>query len=421
MRHASIFVASVFLCALAPAADSPDSAPRAGSDGSALSIEPGHAASGPTILRECPDGSLVSQPLDDTFFTANTSDLEFDFVVSDSLDPAQLPVGGSVGLVRYWGLSIQFDDEGGVFVATCLDDNATPFDVAFLEDNGVPNDFMYGAQVAARTLTPTIFDTAIPFAFTTILEYDATISPEVSEAFEWVQATRQTGQSDPCLFLWVNNLGTYGGEARQDGASTPEIAWDFTVCVAPAAGSDCCFPNGTPGCDDPGCEAIVCDIDPFCCDVEWDQICADEAADLCGDLCVSACFTTLDEQVTCHPDGETFTVDVEGVNECTGAVIDFSHTASGGAPGEQFCFTVTINDAGGGLCCTQTICTTIPDCTEPALPCDVDGDDVINGTDLLLLLGAWGTDPGGPPDFDLDGNVGASDLLTLVASWGPCG
>jgi hypothetical protein len=29
-------------------------------------------------------------------------------------------------------------------------------------------------------------------------------------------------------------------------------------CPAPAGPSDCCFSNGTPGCDDPGCEAIVC-------------------------------------------------------------------------------------------------------------------------------------------------------------------
>ena len=49
---------------------------------------------------------------------------------------------------------------------------------------------------------------------------------------------------------------------------------------------DCCAPNGTPGCEDPGCTAAVCGADPFCCDVEWDQICADAAFVLCPDICV---------------------------------------------------------------------------------------------------------------------------------------
>ena len=57
-----------------------------------------------------------------------------------------------------------------------------------------------------------------------------------------------------------------------------------------------------------------------------------------------------------------------------------------------------------------------------ALPCpaDLDGDGSVGITDLLALLGAWGTDPGGPPDFDGDNTVGILDLLTLLANWGPC-
>ncbi|MFQ5415088.1 MAG: hypothetical protein ACE5E6_11580, partial [Phycisphaerae bacterium] len=50
-------------------------------------------------------------------------------------------------------------------------------------------------------------------------------------------------------------------------------------------GSDCCFDNGTPGCDDPACESCVCGIDPFCCDTSWDGICAGEAANECAGSC----------------------------------------------------------------------------------------------------------------------------------------
>ena len=47
-------------------------------------------------------------------------------------------------------------------------------------------------------------------------------------------------------------------------------------------GGDCCVANGTPGCGDSGCQASVCGADPFCCDNQWDQLCADAAADMCA-------------------------------------------------------------------------------------------------------------------------------------------
>ena len=44
---------------------------------------------------------------------------------------------------------------------------------------------------------------------------------------------------------------------------------------------DCCYPHDYPGCEDPECEAAVCAVDPFCCDVMWDSLCAQEAVELC--------------------------------------------------------------------------------------------------------------------------------------------
>lgn len=55
-------------------------------------------------------------------------------------------------------------------------------------------------------------------------------------------------------------------------------------CVIDGVG-DCCSEHGTTGCEDSECQSTVCDIDPFCCFVEWDNICVEEAEDLCGDLC----------------------------------------------------------------------------------------------------------------------------------------
>ncbi len=53
-------------------------------------------------------------------------------------------------------------------------------------------------------------------------------------------------------------------------------------------------------------------------------------------------------------------------------------------------------------------------------PWDLNDDDLINPSDLILLLGAWGTDPGGPPDFNGDGVVNPTDLIELLGNWGPC-
>ena len=41
-------------------------------------------------------------------------------------------------------------------------------------------------------------------------------------------------------------------------------------------------------------------------------------------------------------------------------------------------------------------------------------------TDLLTLLGAWGSSPGGLPDVDFDGVVGMNDVLSLLDRWGSC-
>jgi len=62
--------------------------------------------------------------------------------------------------------------------------------------------------------------------------------------------------------------------------------------------------------------------------------------------------------------------------------------------------------------------TAMPDIT--TTPGDLDGDDVVGVSDLLILLGAWGAcdNPDDcPADFDEDGTVGVSDLLTLLGNW----
>ncbi len=73
------------------------------------------------------------------------------------------------------------------------------------------------------------------------------------------------------------------------------VQWDsFCVdqandlCSPPDCGEnpeDCCIAHPTPSCSDQTCCEAVCDEDSFCCDTEWDQTCVNEALDLCGGLC----------------------------------------------------------------------------------------------------------------------------------------
>lgn len=56
------------------------------------------------------------------------------------------------------------------------------------------------------------------------------------------------------------------------------------------------------------------------------------------------------------------------------------------------------------------------DCIAQDVPADLNGDGVVDGADLGLLLGAWGQ-PGGTADLDDSGLVDGADLGLLLGSW----
>lgn len=55
-------------------------------------------------------------------------------------------------------------------------------------------------------------------------------------------------------------------------------------------------------------------------------------------------------------------------------------------------------------------------CTCPA---DLNGDGIVDGGDLGLLIGDWGA-AGGPADLNGDGIVDGADLGLMIGAWGPC-
>lgn len=177
--------------------------------------------------------------------------------------------------------------------------------------------------------------------------------------------------------------GTYQG----DGTACDDPGLTCPVTCGPGAGS-CFEANGTPGCEEASCCTTVCAVDAFCCDVEWDSICADEADDLCpkGGCCLDDGSCSEVSSDTCSSLGgdyqgdgtdcsgslfdATLTVEIltddfgnettfQVVNQNTGSVV-----ASGGPfpdatlitvnvpVDSEGCYTFTIFDAfGDGICC----------------------------------------------------------------------
>ncbi len=171
-----------------------------------------------------------------------------------------------------------------------------------------------------------------------------------------------------------------------------EVEWD-SICADAAAdlpacgcaaepscpgGGDCCEANGTPGCNDAACCESVCASDPFCCEVEWDLTCADAAADSAACNCVPL-------QACCLPSVECIMLSAA---DCA---------AAGGSP------------QGDGSTCAGISCAGLA---------DLDGDGEVGAADLALLLGQWGPCNGCPADLTGDGAVQGDDLAQLLASWG---
>ncbi len=112
----------------------------------------------------------------------------------------------------------------------------------------------------------------------------------------------------------------------------------FPGCGDPTSGP-CNAPHPGPACNDTFCCDLVCASDPFCCEEQWDGICANAAQTMCA-------------STTC-----------EG---------------------------------------------------------DLNSDNVVNGMDLAILLGAWGSGKA-VGDLNGDGIVNGADLAILLGSWGKCG
>ncbi len=255
-------------------------------------------------------------------------------------------------------------------------------------------------------------------------------------------------------------------------ASTPhccDTAWDAAcaqqanaqcaVCIPPCGnGGDCCEPHGTPGCGDQACCQAVCLVDPFCCTSQWDNICAEQAADLCLGCAPDCGEPQLDVRLTlvAPPEalaGETLTVvyRVGNPGPCPFEILlACTMTPVSGGPeiSSPECDSVVSIAPATTLFFTR--CFNLPPAVMPGLyeVCyelqapggapildgfcredlavlsggDLDGDGAVDHIDLFILLSDWGPCDDCDDcrsDLDRDCMVAIVDFLLLLLNWGP--
>ncbi len=232
-----------------------------------------------------------------------------------------------------------------------------------------------------------------------------------------------------CDTVWDRSCADVAAEICIDDVSCPESDHN-------------CFTVGGPGCGDPSCCESVCNEDPFCCLVEWDDICSTEAflspaCDGCGDPAAGDCWNahavpycsnrdccnvvcTVDE--TCCSSGwdelcVSLAVELCGLCGNPEAGSCFSAHATGGCNDAECCAKVCAFD---NFCCDvewDFVCKGFAaQMCEPCPSADLDGDCKVTGSDLGLLLAAWGS-ANADADLNNDDTVDGADLGLLLAGW----
>ncbi len=125
--------------------------------------------------------------------------------------------------------------------------------------------------------------------------------------------------------------------------------------------------------------------------------------------------------IDCVVSGNAATFSGGGIYAPSGSVVNLTRTRVCGNSAPQSAQIgqtagSTINDLGGS--CVMTDCANCP--VNAPCPADLDGNETVNGSDLGVLLSAWGPCSGCPADLDGDGAVSGSDLGVMLVGWGAC-
>jgi predicted outer membrane repeat protein len=190
------------------------------------------------------------------------------------------------------------------------------------------------------------------------------------------------------LALWgTNPLGPPDFDSDGDVGITDFLSllanWD--LCPAPpvcGSGGSCCTANGKPGCGDEGCCGLVCNFDPWCCEVEWDGQCAEQAQGLCdcsggvcgpghGNCCVANGTPGCADETCCNTvcGADPYCCDVEWDGQCAEQAQGLCDCSAGvcGPDNGNCCFANGTPGCEDAACC-NAVCGADPFC------CDVEWD-----------------------------------------------
>lgn len=116
-----------------------------------------------------------------------------------------------------------------------------------------------------------------------------TLVRQVHDALGWAQPDRFLARGDPMSPLQTS-LGAYmrtsqPGFNGTDFQGVLAFEASYGACARPevgGAGDGCQATPGHGGCASCDCQACVCGLEPYCCDVQWDEICVALCQDSCG-------------------------------------------------------------------------------------------------------------------------------------------
>jgi hypothetical protein len=115
-------------------------------------------------------------------------------------------------------------------------------------------------------------------------------------------------------------------KACDDGKPcTRDVCDESGECANRTLSARCCSSQQTAGCGGTSCESCVCAFDPFCCETQWDQLCANAAFATCAGVCQCDDLSCRDEDrctvAEICADGQCKTTPLT----CTGSVCQGAH------------------------------------------------------------------------------------------------
>jgi glucose/arabinose dehydrogenase len=226
--------------------------------------------------------------------------------------------------------------------------------------------------------------------------------------------TVRTTELEPAGTPTISSISSFGEDANGE-IYILDYADGEVYRIDPAGGAQDCNQNGiADGCDLQAGTSLDCNANgiPDECDV------ATGTPDCNQNGIPDSCDIAAGE-ADCNKNGaiDECEIDAGSALDCNGnGLIDGCEIAGGTAPDCNLNGIPDSCDIASGAE-TDSNGDGIPDSCQPTNPADLNGDGVVDGADLGLLLAVWGECPGCPADFNGDGVVDGADLGFMLSAW----